>query len=74
MFQFNPSKLHLVGSDKALMPAAVVKCLRHINDISNSNVVRNADDLLSRREVEVPVDWIGKSKKRVTPNQFKVAY
>ena len=74
MFQFNPSKLHLVGSDKALMSVAVIKCLRHINDISNSNVVRNADDLLSRREVEVPVDWIGKSKKRVTPNQFKVAY
>ena len=56
MFQFNPSKLYLVGSDKALMSAAVIKCLRHINDISNSNVVRNADDLLSRREVEVPVD------------------
>ena len=72
--EFNPSKLNLFGSDKALMSAAVVKCLRHINNISNSNVVRNADGLLSRREVEVPVDLIGKSKKRITPNQSKIAY
>ena len=56
------------------MSAAGVKCHRHINDIFNSNVVRNTNSLLSRREVEVPVDWIGESKKRVTPNQFKVAY
>ena len=72
--EFNPSKFDLFGSDKALMSAAVVKCLRHINNISNSNVVRNADGLLSRREVEVPVDLIGKSKKRITPNQSKIAY
>ena len=72
--EFNHSKLELFRSDKALMSAAVVKCHRHINDISNSNVVRNTNSLLSRREVEVPVDWIGESKKRVTPDQFKVAY
>ena len=72
--EFNPSKLDLFGSDKALMSATVVKCLRHINDISNSNVVRNADGLLCRKEVEVPVDWIGESEKPVTLNQFKVAY
>ena len=57
--EFNPSKLDLFGIDKALMSAAVVKCLRHIKDISNSNVVRNTVGLLSRKEVEVPVDWIG---------------
>ena len=60
------------------MSDAVVKCLRHINDISNSNVVRNSNSnaysFLSRREVEVSVDWIGESKKRVKPNQVKVAY
>ena len=41
--EFNPSKLDLFGRDKALMSAAVVKCLRHINDISNSNLARNAE-------------------------------
>ena len=59
VLKFNPSKLDLFGNDKALMSAAVVKCLRHINDISNSNVVRNTVGLLSRKEVEVPVEWIG---------------
>ena len=54
--EFNLSKLDLFKSDKTLMSAAAVQCLRHINDISNSNVIRNADDLLSRRAVWVPVD------------------
>lgn len=56
------------------MSAAVIECLRHTNDICNSNFVRNADALLSQREVEVPVDWIENSKKRVTLTRFKVAY
>ena len=72
--EFNPSKLDLFGSDKALMCAAVVKCLRHINDISNSNAVRNVHSLLSRKEVEVPVNWIEESKKRITSGHFKVDY
>ena len=72
--EFNPSKLDLFGSDKALMSAAVVKCLRHINDISNSNAVRNTHSLLSRKEVEVPVNWIEESKKRITSGHFKVDY
>ena len=70
----NPAKLDLFGADKAIMSAAVVECLRHINDICNSNVVRNPEALLSKREVEVPVDWIGESKKCITPDHFKVAY
>ena len=72
--EFNPSKLDLFANDKALMSAAVAKCLRYIKNISISNVVRNADGLLSRKEVKVPVDWIGESKKRITPGHFKVAY
>ena len=56
------------------MSGAVIQCLGHINDISNSNLVRNADAFLYQKEVEVPVDWIGESKKRVTPSHFKVAY
>ena len=72
---FNPAKLELFGADKAIMSAAVAECLRHIiNDLSSSNVVRNFEALLSKREVEVPVDWIGESKKRITPGLFKVYY
>ena len=55
------------------MADAVVKSLKHINNISNSNIVQNAD-LLSRKEVEVPVDWIGENKKSVPPQKCKVDY
>ena len=56
------------------MSGAVIQCLRLTNDISNSTLARNADTFLSQKEVEVTVDWIGDSKKRVTPSHFKVAY
>lgn len=55
------------------MSDAVVKYLKHINDISNSNIVRNSDGVLSRREVDVPVDWIRQSKQRVPRQKFKVS-
>ena len=61
-YEFNPAKLDLFGPDKSNMSGAVIHCLRHINDMSNSNLFRNADAFLSRKEVEVPVDWIGDSK------------
>ena len=70
--KFHPSKLDLFGLEKN-MTNRVVKCLKHMNDMSNSNIVRNADSLLSRKEVEVPVDWIGENKKRVPPQKFKVS-
>ena len=71
---FDPSKLDLFGLEKNTMSDAVMKCPRHINDISNSNDIRNADGLLSRREVGVPVEWIGENKCRVPPHKFKVSY
>ena len=45
--KFDPSKLDLFGLEKNTMSDAVVKCLKHINDISNGNIVRNADGVLS---------------------------
>ena len=44
---FDPSKLDLYGPDEKLITNVVEECLRHINDVSNSNTVRNADGLLS---------------------------
>ena len=58
------------------LSGAVIQCLSHISDISNSNLGRNVEALLSRkdREVEGPVDWKGDSKKCVTLSHFKVVY
>ena len=72
--KFDPSKLNLFGLEINTMTDAVVKCLKHMNDVSNSNIIRNADDFLSRKEVEVPVDCIGENKKHVQPQKFKVSY
>ena len=44
---FDPSKLDLYGPDEKLITNVVEECLRHINDVSNSNTVCNADGLLS---------------------------
>ena len=72
--EFNPAKLNLFGPDKSIMSGAAIQCLRHINDISNSNLVRNANACLSQKEVEVLADWIGDQNKGVTTSHFKVAY
>ena len=72
--EFNPENLDLFGPDKSIMYGSVIQCLRHINDITNSNLLRNAHAFLSQKKVEVPVDWTGDSKKRVTSSHFKAAY
>ena len=54
--KFDPSKFDLFGLEKNTISDVVVKCLKHMHDISNSNIVRNADGFLSIREVEVPID------------------
>ena len=54
------SKLNFFGLEKKTMADAVVKCLKHMNDVSNSNIIRNATGQLSRKEV--PVDWIVRTK------------
>ena len=71
---FDLSKLDFFGLEKNTMADAVVKCLKHMNKIPNSNLVRNADGLLSRREVEVLIDRVGENKKRIPPQKFKVSY
>ena len=71
---FDPSKLDLFGLEKNTMADAVVKYLKHINEISNSNLICNADSLLSQREIEVPIDWIGENKNRIPPQKFKVSH
>ena len=56
------------------MTDAVIKCLKHINKVSNSNMVHNADDLLAGKEIEVSVDWIGENENRIPPQKSKVSY
>ena len=43
-------------------------------NISNNDSTRNADGVLSRREVDIPVDWIGENSQRFAPQKFKTSY
>ena len=45
-----------------------------MNNISNSNIVRNAEGLLSRKEVDDTVAWVEEHKQRLPPHKFKVSY
>ena len=56
------------------MTEYIVKALKHIAQVSNSNIVKYADGLLSHREKEFPVDWTGKSKMHVPSHKFKTSY
>ena len=71
---FDPSKRDLFGHAKKTLSDAVYKCLEHMNNISILNLIRKADSLLSRRKVDVPVDWVGEDKARSTPAKFKMSY
>ena len=56
------------------MTVAVVKMFKKIIDMSNVNLIKNADDLLSKKNVDVNVEWAGKSKKRLPQNKYKMSY
>ena len=47
--KFNPMKLVLFDVDKKPMTEAVLKCLKHIAAVSNSNLLRNAEGFLCRK-------------------------
>ena len=55
------------------LPDAAVNFLRHIASVSNSNLIRNAEGLLCRKDIEPDVEWVG-GVTRTTPDKFKVSY
>ena len=64
---FNPQKLDYHDVDSKTMKDAAVKCLEHIAAVSNRNLMRNADGLLCRKDVDVNVEWVG-GGNRATPS------
>ena len=72
--QFDQSHLDFLSVKKEVSTAAIVKCPESVCQVSNFNMVRNADGLLSIRAVETSVDWTGESKVRVPPQKLKVSY
>ena len=71
---FDPLKLNFECPEKEKIARAVVKMLKKIIDISNANLVKNADWVLSNRNVNEEVEWVGKDKKRLPDNRYKLSY
>ena len=67
-------RLDLFGEKKKVMRECVVNVLKRIAIVSNVNLVENADGLLSRREKDIEVDWVEKTKTRVPSEKFKTSY
>ena len=56
------------------MSECVAKTMKHIVQVSNANIVRNADCFLSRREKDEPADWIAKSEICVRSEKCMTSY
>lgn len=60
---FDPSKLDFDSPEKEVMTRAVEKMLNKIVDISNANLVKNANGLFLKKNVGVEVECVGKDKR-----------
>ena len=72
--KFDPSKLELDNAENHKMREAVLKVLRKGVDLSNSNLVKNADGLLATRPTNKNIQWVGKTGKRVHENLYPLSY
>ena len=72
--QFDTSKLDYECPEKEKITQAVIKMLKKIIDISNANLVKNVDGLLSKQNVNEEVEWVGMDKKRLSDDRHKMYY
>ena len=70
---FRPEKLDFADLEWEKMKAAVMKALEHIAGVYNSNLVRDADGLLCRKNSTAEVEWVD-GVKRVIPEKYKISY
>ena len=56
------------------MRVAVLKMLKKVIELSNANLVKNADRLLAKKSIEQNVEWVGADQKRLPDNRYKMFY
>ena len=70
---FDPSSLDFDNADREKNREPVLKVLKKIADLSNSNLQKNADGLLATRtHRNQDILWVG--GKRVPEDQFDLSY
>ena len=72
--KFDPSKLDYDNPDREKMREAVLKMFKKVIELSNSNIVKNADRLVAKKSVEQDFEWIGADKKRLPDICYKMSY
>ena len=72
--QFDTRYLEMFGESEKVAHELVMVALRHLVQISNSNIVRNADSLITKMGTDPDVKWIGKSDIKVDKTKCKTSY
>lgn len=71
---FDPSELDYENLDKKKISEAVVEMLNRFVELSNANIVINVDRLLVKMSVDDDIKLVGKEKKRLPDNRYKMSY
>ena len=69
---FDPSTWYHENKDRGKNRELVLKMLKKIVDLSNSNLRKNADGLLAKRSHNKDLLWVGGS--RIPVDQFALSY
>ena len=71
---FDPLKLDFECPEKEKIAKAVVKMLKKNHRCVNAILVKKADSLLSKKNINEEVEWIDKDKKCLPDNRYKMSY
>ena len=71
---FVPSELELRGEERNVTRETVVEFLKRTAEFSNPNLIRNANDFLSKMEVELSVEWMEKEKNWMDSSKYLFYY
>ena len=56
------------------MREVVLKLLKKVVDMSNSNIIKNTNGFLATRPANQNIKWVGKTRKRVPENRYSLSY
>ena len=71
---FDPSKLDYDNPDRNKTKESPLRVLKKVVDLSNSNLQKNADELLATKPHNKDILWVGDSGKCVPENKIALSY
>ena len=71
--EFDLYKRDYENSEKSAIKDSILEVLKKIVDLSNSNLLKNADSFLATKLMDRDVQWVGDTGKRIQ-NRFELSY